>query len=144
MGDNSVNFWKKTAGMLLSAVLILMTMMPVEVFAKETTEEKTVKVGYVNVATYEEGGEGEYKTGSGYEYLQKISYYTGWNYEYVYGSFSELYDKLTTGEIDLFGDISYTEERAEQISFSSYPQGRDMYFLYTTKDRADLGPMSIL
>ncbi len=138
MGDNIVSFWKKTAGMLLSAVLILTIMMPVEVFAKETTEEKTVKVGYVNVATYEEGGEGEYKTGSGYEYLQKISYYTGWNYEYVYGSFSELYDKLTTGEIDLFGDISYTEERAEQVSFSSYPQGRDMYFLYTTKDRADL------
>ena len=52
-------------------------------------EQKTVRVGYVNVVNYEEGGEGEYKRGAGYEYLQKISYLIGWNYEYVYGSFKE-------------------------------------------------------
>ena len=101
-------------------------------------EQKTVRVGYVNALNYEEGGEGEYKRGAGYEYLQQIAYRTGWKYEYVYGSFKDCYEKLANGEIDLFGNVSYTPERAEQISFSSYPQGKDIYLLYTTKDRPDL------
>ena len=101
-------------------------------------DTKTVRVGYVNVPTYEEGGDGEYKTGSGYEYLQKISYYTGWKYEYVYGTFQELYQKLANGEIDLFGNLSYTDERAELFLYSTYPQGKDIYFLYTLPDRTDL------
>lgn len=101
-------------------------------------EQKTVRVGYVNVVNYEEGGEGEYKRGAGYEYLQKISYFTGWNYEYVYGSFKECLEMLAKGEIDLFGDVSYTPERAEFISFSSYPQGKGTYWLYTSNNRPDL------
>lgn len=73
--------------MLAGILLLFGTVFPVEIHA----EQKTVRVGYVNVMTYEEGGEGEYKRGSGYEYLQKISYLTGWKYEYVYGSFKECY-----------------------------------------------------
>ena len=121
----------------LAVMMILLVFMPMRILAGEN-EEKVVRVGYVNAPTYEEGGEGEYKTGSGYEYLQKISYFTGWKYEYVYGTFQELYNKLADGEIDLFGNVSYTEERAELFNFSTYPQGKDVYFLYTTKDRSDL------
>ena len=53
------------------------------------SSSQVVRVGYVNVANYEEGGEGEYKHGAGYEYLQKISYLTGWKYEYVHASFKD-------------------------------------------------------
>ena len=52
-------------------------------------ENKTVRVGYFPYANFQEGGYGEHKQGAGYEYLQKISYITGWKYEYVYGSFKE-------------------------------------------------------
>lgn len=107
------------------------------VYAAESGQ-KTVRVGYVNALNYEEGGAGEYKRGSGYEYLQQISYRTGWNYEYVYGSFKECYEMLAKGEIDLFGNVSYTPERENQILYSSYPQGKDIYLIYTTKDRMDL------
>lgn len=100
--------------------------------------QKIVRVGYVNASSYEEGGEGEYKRGAGYEYLQKISYVTGWKYEYVYGSFKECLDMLAEGKIDLFGNVSYTPERAAKFNFSTYPQGKDTYWLYTTKDRLDL------
>lgn len=100
--------------------------------------QKTVRVGYVNAATYEEGGEGEYKRGYGYEYLQRISYVTGWHYEYVYGSFKECSDMLARGDIDLFGNVSYKPERAEQVYFSGYPQGKDSYQLYTTRAHTDL------
>ena len=87
-------------------VSMLTIICPVIAFSAEA-EQKTVRVGYVNVPTYEEGGEGEYKRGYGYEYLQKISYLTGWKYEYVYGSFKECFDMLVNGEIDLFGNVSY-------------------------------------
>ncbi len=126
---------KTAAGILL---MIFVWLFSFSAFAAENTAKKVVRIGYVNVATYEEGGEGEYKTGSGYEYLQKISYFTGWKYEYVYGSFKELYNMLVEGKIDLFGDVSYTEEREKLFSFATYPQGKDVYFLYTAKDRTDL------
>ncbi len=129
----------------LVLVLLCSLFLPFSVFARtaESSDEndpavKTVRVGYVNVATYEEGGEGEYKTGSGYEYLQKISYFTGWKYEYVYGSFKDLYQMLVDGDIDLFGNVSYTDERAKLFSYSTYPQGKDVYFIYTTHARDDL------
>lgn len=54
---------------------------------------------------------------------------TGWNYEYVYGSFSQCSAMLASGEIDLFGNVSYTPERAELFDFSSYPQGKDTWML---------------
>ena len=80
---------------------------------------ETIKVGYVNYHGYQEGLENEYKTGFGYEYLQKLSYYTGWEFQYVYGSFSELLDKISNNEIDIMGNVSYTEERANKMSFSA-------------------------
>lgn len=106
----------------------MMAFSPCETFAKE----KVVRLGYVNSAGYQEGLEGETKTGFGYEYFQKISYYTDWKYEYVYGSFSELITKLANGEIDILGDVTYTEDRAKKMNFSSYPMGSEKYFLYTS------------
>lgn len=104
---------------------------------------KTVRVGYVNFENYQEGGEGEYKRGFGYEYLQRVAYSTGWQYEYVYGSFSELLQKLKDGEIDLMGDLSYTEERAETIRFSALPQGRENYYIYTTAEQETIDPFEL-
>lgn len=111
------------------------------VYAKEPS--KTVRVGYVLVDRYQEGGEGERKTGYGYEYLQRISDLTGWEYEYVYGSFSELFEKLNTGEIDLMGNISYTEDRAKNILFSDIAQGKENYYLYVNEDLSDINPNNV-
>lgn len=128
---------KRFSSVLLGVVFMLAAVLPLSASAAEKSG-KTVRVGYVNALNYEEGGEGEYKRGAGYEYLQKISYLTGWNYEYVYGSFSECCAMLADGEIDLFGNVSYTPERAELFDFSSYPQGKDTYWLYVEKERSDL------
>ena len=124
--------------LILSAAMLLALCIPQGQAAETDDGRKTVRVGYVNVPTYEEGGEGEYKYGSGYEYLQRISYITGWKYEYVYASFSECLQMLQNGEIDLFGNVSYTEERAETFDYSSYPQGRDTYLIYTRPDNTNL------
>ena len=122
-------------GALLLALALLLTGFPTAAFADTG---KVVRVGYVNALNYEEGGEGEYKRGAGYEYLQKLSYITGWKYEYVYGSFTECYNMLAEGKIDLFGNVSYKPERAEQVDFSAYPQGKDTYWLYTDKNHPEL------
>ncbi|MFQ6844007.1 MAG: ATP-binding protein [Lachnospiraceae bacterium] len=101
-------------------------------------ENKPVRVGYFPYANFQEGGYGEHKQGAGYEYLQKISYITGWKYEYVYGSFKECLDMLADGEIDILGSVSYTSERAESIDFSTYAEGTERYWIYTREDHTDL------
>ena len=103
-------------------------------------ETQTVRVGYVLFENYQEGGEGEYKRGFGYEYLQRLAYATGWEYEYVYGSFIELLAMLQSGDIDLMGDLSYTEERARTIRFSALPQGQERYYIYTTAGQEGVDP----
>ena len=130
-------------------VLIILLFVPLSAYASEiksdgkTTqaleeENKTVRVGYFPYANFQEGGYGEHKQGAGYEYLQKISYITGWKYEYVYGSFKECLDMLADGEIDILGSVSYTPERAEFIDYSTYAAGTERYWIYTREDHTDL------
>jgi len=94
---------------------------------------KTVKVGYlISDSKFMSGaGINEQKDGYAYEYLQQLSSYTGWKYEYVYGYFSDLCDMLAQGKIDLMPDISYTKERAEVMNFPNYDMGEETYYLYS-------------
>ena len=58
-------------------------------------EDTVVRVGYYENELFQEGArEGAVKTGYAYEYYRKISEYTGWRYEYVYGGFGDLYQML--------------------------------------------------
>lgn len=140
---------KKKSLWLSILVLIMLLLVPVSVHASEMKsngktaqamekENKTVRVGYFPYANFQEGGYGEHKQGAGYEYLQKISYITGWKYEYVYGSFKECLDMLADGEIDILGSVSYTPERAEAISFSDYAEGTERYWIYTRENHLNL------
>ena len=140
---------KKKRLCLSILVLIMLLFVPLSAYASEiksdgkTTqaleeENKTVRVGYFPYANFQEGGYGEHKQGAGYEYLQKISYITGWKYEYVYGSFKECLDMLADGEIDMLGSVSYTPERAESIDFSTYAEGTERYWIYTREDHTNL------
>lgn len=104
----------------------------------EDASVQTVRVGYLNSAGYEEGGEGEYKSGWGYEYLQTLSYHTGWQYEYVYGNFSDLMEQLQNGDIDLMCNISYTDARAEKLLFSARAQGEERYYICVKSDNEEL------
>ena len=78
------------------------------------------------------------KKGYGYELLQTLSGYTGWQFEYVTCDWSDCFEKLKNGEIDIMGDISYTEDRAEEMLFSDEPMGEEKYYLYADLSRADI------
>ena len=140
---------KKKRLCLSILVLIMLLLVPVSAYASETKsggnttqaieeENKTVRVGYFPYANFQEGGFGEHKQGAGYEYLQKISYITGWRYEYVYASFKECLDMLADGKIDILGSVSYTPERAESIDYSTYAAGTERYWIYTREDHMNL------
>lgn len=131
----------RTLAVALAVLAVLSTIMPAPAYAANTDQQvKTVRVGWlVSNEGFQNGTPGERLSGWGYEYLQTLSYYTpGWQYEYVSGTFTELMDMLEAGEIDLMPNISYSEERAQKLLFSSNPEGTERYLIYAKPDRDDL------
>ena len=131
----------RALAIVLAALAVLSSIVPVQAFADDSSQQvKTVRVGWlVNSEGFQNGTPGERLSGWGYEYLQTLSYYTpGWRYEYVSGTFAELMDMLEAGEIDLMPNISYSEERAQKLLFSSNPEGTERYYIYAKPDRDDL------
>ncbi|MBE6009897.1 MAG: transporter substrate-binding domain-containing protein [Lachnospiraceae bacterium] len=117
---------------LLVVVFILLTtvsFLPADTFAAEA-DAVTVRVGYYENEVFEEGAEdGAIKTGYAYEYYRKISEYTGWKYEYVYGDFNDLYQMLLDGEIDLLAGLAWKEDRSDLIGYPNLPMGNETYNL---------------
>ena len=83
------------------------------------------------------------RRGFGYELMQALAGYTGWKFEYVKCAWSDCFDKLENGEIDIMGDISYTDERAQRMLFSDEPMGEEKYILYADLSHADIGMSDI-
>jgi len=119
------------------AMIMLLIMIPsIKIEAKENRTNRIVKVGYVDTPHFSEGkSDNDVKSGYAYEYLQKIASYTGWKYEYVYGGWAELLDKLESGEIDIMPGVSYTEDRAKTISYPDYTMGYENYYIYAYGDQ---------
>ena len=78
------------------------------------------------------------KSGYSYDYQLKISAYTGWEYEYVEGTWPNLFEMLKKGEIDLLGDVSYTEERAKDMIYTSIPMGTEAYYVFVSPDNKEI------
>jgi signal transduction histidine kinase/CheY-like chemotaxis protein len=92
------------------------------------TDSTPVKVGYFENEIFSEGAqEGAVRKGYAYEYYLKISEYTGWEYEYVFGSFGDLYQKLLDGEIDLLAGLAYTDARKDIVGYPRLPMGSETY-----------------
>ncbi len=93
-------------------------------------ESKTVRVGWHEKPHYIKDAGGR-KSGYSYDYQMKVSAYTGWEYEYVEGTWTDLFEMLKKGEIDILSDVSYTEERAKEMLFTSLPMGTEAYYIFT-------------
>ena len=114
----------------VGCVLLLAVMLiPIQAFAVENDPE-VIRVGYYENEVFQEGaGDGLVKTGYAYEYYRKISEYTGWKYEYVYGGFSELYQMLLDGKIDLLAGLAYRDDREGLIGYPDAAMGSESYYL---------------
>lgn len=127
---------RKSVCALLSLLLLLSVVLPVKT-AAETAPVKVVRVGSFE-DTFNYVNEKGARKGYGYELLQTLSGYTGWQFEYVTCDWSDCFEKLKNGEIDIMGGISYTEDRTEEMLFSDEPMGVEKYYLYADLSRADI------
>lgn len=127
--------WKSICAMLC-LLLLLPALFPVKA-AAETVPAKVVRVGSFE-DTFNYVNEKGIRKGYGYELLQTLSGYTGWQLEYVTCDWSDCFEKLKNGEIDIMGDISYTEDRTEEMLFSDEPMGEEKDYLYADLSREDI------
>ncbi len=103
---------------------------------------KTVKVGYyIDAGNFMSGFmEGDEKSGYAYEYLQNIASYTDWEYEYVYGYWDVLNEKILKGEIDLLPDVSYRTDREKLYNYPEYSMAQENYYLYSLRNNDSINP----
>ena len=132
---------RKSVCALLSLLLLLSAVLPVKA-AAETAPAKVVRVGSFE-DTFNYCNEKGARKGYGYELLETLSGYTGWQFEYVTCDWSDCFEKLENGEIDIMGGISYTEDRAEEMLFSDEPMGEEKYYLYADLSRADISASNL-
>ena len=134
---------KKSAVLFVCILLVLgmWMMLSVHSQAAETNNDEkqaqTIRVGSFE-DTFNYVDKNGVRRGYGYELMQALAGYTGWKFEYVKCDWSDCFDKLENGEIDIMGDISYTDERAQKMLFPDEPMGEEKYILY-----ADLSNMNI-
>ena len=136
MSETMQTLTRKSACVMLSLLLLLSAVLPVKA-AAETASAKVVRVGSFE-DTFNYVNEKGARKGYGYELLETLSGYTGWQFEYVTCDWSDCFEKLENGEIDIMGGISYTEDRAEEMLFSDEPMGEEKYYLYADLSRADI------
>ena len=136
---------RKKSAVLFVCILVvwgMLMMLSVYCQAAETdNDEKQSQV--IRVGSFEDTfnyvDKNGVRRGYGYELMQALAGYTGWKFEYVKCDWSNCFDKLENGEIDVMGDISYTDERAQKILFSDEPMGEEKYVLYADLSNTDIG-----
>ena len=109
--------------------------------ADGNSKAKTIKVGFFEFPGYHEQDENGVRSGFGYDVLQELRPYTGWEYEYIgyEDGWSPMTDMLESGEIDLLSGIEKITENLEYFDFSRHPLGIACTIL-TFKDRINISP----
>ena len=132
--EKVMNKIMKRVGAVCISILMLFTLcMPC--FADET--QKIIRVGSFE-DTFNYVDDHGVRRGYGYELMQALAGYTGWKFEYVKCDWSNCFDKLENGEIDIMGDISYTDDRAKEMLYSEETMGEEKYVLYANLSDTDI------
>ena len=139
---------RKKSAVLCAGLFVVLGMwmiLSVHCWAAETNqdgtqakEQKIIRIGSFE-DTFNYVDQNGVRRGYGYELMQALAGYTGWKFEYVKCDWSNCFEMLENGEIDVMGDISYTDERAEKMLFSDEPMGEEKYILYTDLSNIDIG-----
>ncbi|MDD6175198.1 MAG: transporter substrate-binding domain-containing protein [Firmicutes bacterium] len=125
--------WKRI--FLLWSVFVCLT---AGLSVSSAAERCTIRVGCVDIENFlvDDGRGGV--SGYGAEYLNKIQEYTGWEYEYVHGTWEECMQWLQDGTIDLLFPAERTEEREKLFLFSESECCIDYAALLTRSDNSSL------
>ena len=128
---------KCPAAVLICFLLAAALIPPFHLHAQE--KDRTVRVGWYD-SPFNNIDEAGRRSGYAYEYQMKIAAYSGWDYDYVKGSWTDLMQMLVDGDIDLMSDVSYTEERAEKMLFSELPMGTEEYNIFVAPGNTVISP----
>ena len=137
---------KDRPGRLTVLACLLLAAAVVLPLAAAAEDQGTVKVGYYENEVFQEGARKDaMKTGYAYEYYQKLSEYTGWKYEYVYGEYATLYQMLLEGKIDLLAGLAWKKERVGLIGYPEAPMGSESYNLvkHSSDDSITANPKTL-
>ena len=126
---------------LLGAILLILmaiaALSPLAVRAEN--RGKTVRIGWHEAPYFITDQYGR-RSGYSYEYQWKLAAYTGWNYEYVEGTWSELLQMLKDGKIDVLSDVSFMPERADSMLYPALPMGTEAYYIFAAPNNTEISP----
>ena len=120
----------KFISLLLCAVLCFLLYLPVSASASS----HKVRVGFFSFSGYHMMAEDGSKSGYGYDYLQYMSNYEDWSYEYIgYDkSWRDMKTMLENGEIDLLTSVQKTPDMEARFAYSDEPIGHSS-LIFTVK-----------
>ncbi|WP_216243132.1 ATP-binding protein [Faecalicatena faecalis] len=123
---------KKLLGIFLCLILCCLLCLPV---AASASSHK-VKAGFFAFSGYHMMDDHGIRSGYGYDYLQYMSNYEDWSYDYVgYDkSWKDMLGMLEAGEIDLLTSVQKTPELEKRFAFSNDPIGYSS-LIFTVKAR---------
>ena len=137
---------RKKSAVLFAYIFVVLgmwMMLSVHCQAAETNNDEKQQTQIIRVGSFEDTfnyvDKNGVRRGYGYELMQALAGYTGWKFEYVKCDWSNCFDKLENGEMDIMGDISYTDERAQKMLFSDDPMSEEKYILYADLSDMDIG-----
>lgn len=121
---------------ILLLCLVIFTAAAIPAVSAESGSKK-IRVGWHEPPFFIKDQYGRY-SGYSYDYQCKLAAYTGWEFEYVEGSWTELLQMLKDGKIDLMSNISYMEERAEMFLYASLPMGTESYYIFVSPGNTEI------
>ena len=130
---------------LIACIVLLFSLLPRFSLSSESPDRaasaaapsghprETVRVGFFSFDGYHIIDDTGRRSGYGYEFLQLMSLYTNWHYEYIgyEKSWSEMLQMLQDGQIDLLTSAQKTPERETEFAFSKRPIGTSSLLLTT-------------
>ncbi len=127
---------KGLVALLIFFSIVLSTVFSINIFADNSNK---VKVAFFTDRPYfMKETENGIKSGYSYDYLQMLSNYTGWEYEYVYGTHAELTEKFLNNEIDVFPAIAKSSLNDGKMVYSAQPVGSAICRLYVLNNNTKI------
>ncbi|MBO5031845.1 MAG: response regulator [Lachnospiraceae bacterium] len=125
---------RMTAWLMIIIVFTAVLGGSAEVCAEEV-HARTVKVGFFAFDGYHMIDDDGIRSGYGYDFLQMVTRYVNFHYEYVgYDRpWDDMQSMLLNGEIDILSSVRRTQEREEKFDFSS-PIGTNSVVLSAAMD----------
>lgn len=129
---------------LVTAVFLVVTLICVNVTVVTSATPRVIKVGYPLQYGFTQKDENGKYNGFIYDYLQEIAKYTGWEYEFVEGTQSEIREKFIAGEISLWGGIADNEQTREIALFPEFSCGTVNTVLNVRIDNTEISDVQYL